>query len=202
MGHGNPAAETVGFVRKTLSQPALEDLDPADLLTLLHSRLQPHWLDTERHVEAVALQIDGSAAVRGCCAGGLRYLWYGRPGGPWDRAEVAGALFLGVPHEEPYAEADLPSVRDAWLLLTTDGVTEAGLPGSQFKDRSFQAFLIGLPPRLPPRDLVDALLEAVRLHAPDNWPTDDLTALVLTEKMSFPPLEPLGRTEQEGSESE
>jgi hypothetical protein len=190
MGHGPPAAFTVGFLGALLGKPAFENRGPAELLTLLHGRLQPHWAQTYRHVEAVAVHIDASTiALRGCRAGGISDLWLGRPGsGAWSAHTVAGHTFLGMPHDFPYAENHRPLPIDAWLLAVTDGVTEAGKPDRLF-GRCLSAFLAGLTYPLLPTDLLDLLWQALRGHVGAAWPDDDVTALILhrDEKNQFPP---------------
>ena len=188
-GHGPPAALTADFVGASLRQSVFENHGPAELLTLLHGRLQPQWTATRRHVEAVAVHVDASAgSLSGCRAGGLRDLWLGRPGGgAWLVHAVEGHMFLGMPHDFPYAENHRPLPDGPWLLAVTDGVTEAGKPSPLFGP-SLPAFLAALPSTLLPADLLDRLWRSVQRHVGAAWPDDDVTALVLhrDQKNDFP----------------
>ncbi|HEY7308558.1 MAG TPA: PP2C family protein-serine/threonine phosphatase [Gemmataceae bacterium] len=180
MGHGAPAAITVGFVGSLLGQPSFQNRNPADLLDRLHGRLQPHWALTSRHVEGVAVLLDTpSGSMRAGRAGGLRDLWLGRPGLPWAPRQVEGQTFLGIPHEFPYVEIAFSYSEDAWLVAVTDGVTETGKPGPLFGKGPLQRFLAGLSSTASPEDLLNLLWRSLQHHGGASWPDDDATALVL-----------------------
>ncbi len=198
VNHGPETAPTIGFVEeKCLRESAFENRGPADLLTLLHNRLRPHWAMTTNHVVGTAVHVDATdGSLRGCGVGDISDLWLGRPGGgAWRTHAVNGPGLLGPPHEYPFTENHRPFPDGLWVLVFTDGVDTAGR-ARPFRP-SLPTFLTALPAGLVPADLLDRLWQTLHGHVGAAWPDDDVTALVLhrDEKNDSPARIPSGPPE-------
>jgi sigma-B regulation protein RsbU (phosphoserine phosphatase) len=90
-----------------------------------------------------------------------------------------GGMALGAIEELAFAERSLLLHPAESLLLYTDGVTEAlDLRGAQFGAARLEAVLAAAP--TDPRQMIAAVVGAVRTFAGSAPPADDLTLLALT----------------------
>jgi sigma-B regulation protein RsbU (phosphoserine phosphatase) len=98
-----------------------------------------------------------------------------RADGSLERLSVSGGMPLGVSELGSYASASVSLSAGDYLLLLSDGVTEAAAPdGPLFNDERVERWLSAPP------DGLASLVAAVRAHEDGGPASDDLAALLLT----------------------
>jgi hypothetical protein len=189
MGKGPGAAVTVALLRRMLTDPGCGSQSPAGLLTLLHSRLAPHWAETGRHVEAlVLLALPEGAPIAGSRAGGAPQPWCGADGSSWVEGALPGGPWLGMPFDAPYDEGALAWPPGGRLVAFTDGVAEAGACSKElFRSGPLQTFFGGPAAGSSASAALPLLIAAARAHAQPDALHDDATAVALDRHVAPPP---------------
>ncbi len=92
---------------------------------------------------------------------------------------MSRGMVLGIMDDMTYDEATAALAADDILLLYTDGITEAmDAAGELFGKARLMAAVAQATPATA-RDLIDAILAAVRDYTGDTPPADDLTIVTV-----------------------
>ena len=102
-----------------------------------------------------------------------------RAAGGRTRLERGGPV-VGILEAASYEEDEVTLAPGDWLVLYTDGITEArDGRGDLFGEERLCALVESARADLPSQELSRRILEAVRRHAGDRDPADDMTLLTL-----------------------
>lgn len=179
-GKGPSAAAVVATVKWQLQvDDQLSSQSPAELLSILHSRLAPVWAETGHFVCAMAVLVDGGGCSIEAANAGQPLPVTERNGSvsPW---VLPSGFPLGVPVENArYESAHAALQPGETVLFVSDGATDVRSPGSRpigaagLIDhwKASTSWSASLPHR------IDALLDALEQIAHDDWPQDDTTVL-------------------------
>jgi sigma-B regulation protein RsbU (phosphoserine phosphatase) len=91
-----------------------------------------------------------------------------------------GGIVLGIMESADYEEDDVALESGDWVVLYTDGITEAiDRAGEQFGEERLCALLKSLPRELTARDVVDRILAELEGFLDGEEARDDMTLMVL-----------------------
>jgi sigma-B regulation protein RsbU (phosphoserine phosphatase) len=145
-GKGIPAATVTAFIRHTIRALGAQVVEPAQILRQLDRALNEH--DTDRFCTAVVLRLEDTDAgwVVSGSLGGHPHPLLGRTDGSVTELGERGSL-IGVLDDPEFSLFTLTLAPDEFIVLFTDGVTEARQGRDQYGD--------------------ERLRELVRTHAAD-----------------------------------
>ncbi len=191
-GKGIPAAGTTGMVRFMLEGLAVGEQDPAALLDQL-SHLVAHRLGDAAFVTAFLGIIDLSTNELTWTNAGHTPPMIIRPDGASHTLEEPDPP-LGFLVDEPYHAHREPFDVGSLLVVTTDGITEAGPAEDMFGEERFDAAVRDLA-TLPVHDIATGIYRRARQFA--NAPLNDDVALAVVRRVAEPaPRSPLTVTPQ------
>jgi sigma-B regulation protein RsbU (phosphoserine phosphatase) len=175
-GKGIPAALLMALLQGSLRTLITAGLRGADLVTKLNTHLHVH-IPRNRLVTLFYAEYEPAT-------GRLEYVNAGH-NAPYllhrDGVErlSPGGMALGVVDQTAY-EGSLATIEPGErLFLFTDGVTEAfDAQEQEYGEERLEAFLLGHP-RLPHRDLIEAVREDVLAFCGPVRPRDDMTLMVV-----------------------
>ncbi len=175
-GKGPAAALLAAAIQGILSATAEADPDPALSLARLNRTLLKRSID-RRFATLAYGAIDDAGRLRLASAGhNPAYLIHAAGG-----FEILdkGGLMVGAFPGLTYEQDDLVLTPGDMVLLYSDGVTEAeDEQAGQFEQERLEACLAGAG-KLTPQELVDHVLETVRVFAGERAQADDITILVV-----------------------
>lgn len=179
-GKGLPAALVMAQLQASVRAFAADGLDPATLTSRLNDALCRNAA-VERFATFCYAVIDADGRGLTCCNAGHNAPIVARADGTIDRLDPTG-MVLGVTPEARFTSRRLRLAPGDRLVLFTDGVTEAGVCGSDAHDVEFgEAGLIDTIAGHRDRDasgLVEAIAGAVTRFSGGPC-ADDMTVLVL-----------------------
>ena len=149
--------------------------DPADILTRLNRHLHT-YAEPSRFVTLFLVRYSGDGKLVYCNAGHNPAVLVREGRVEW---LASGGLMLGPFPDLVYQSAVVDVHPGDVVCLYTDGLTEAESPtGEQFGEEQLARTMRGLSGQAP-KDVVAALLDAVRTWRAGGEPGDDLTLVVL-----------------------
>lgn len=165
-------------IRDGLSLPDFANNQPSDLLRRLHLTVEPIWNTTFVFATALAVLIEPVTGQMSAANAGQPQPISGRPGVEWQNWPLAGGVPLGLPlpgSPDPQAVAVLST--GEFVLLFTDGVSDAGAPSSlpAFHQIAFDPALGAVTASATPAQLVSAVVTSLQQHVGITWPDDDTT---------------------------
>ena len=178
-GKGIPAAGTTGMVRFMLEGLAVHEHDPAKLIDQL-SHMIAGRLGDAAFVTAFLGIVDLEADE-------LRWTNAGHPPPVVVRADGSSHTLeapdppLGFLSDAPYHSHREPFGAGSLLVVTTDGITEAGPPEDQFGEERFGQTVRRLT-ALPVHDIANGVYDAARRHA--DSPMHDDVALAVVRRVA------------------
>jgi len=179
MGKGMPASMLMASLQASLRIIVPESASPDEVLDRAND-IFCHNINLTKFVTIVVLQImPGSSLIRYANAGHNPPLLVSP--GSVSEAEVrplmpTGAA-IGLVEKAAFSVESVTVTRGGTLLLSTDGLVEAGAPeGKEFGDFRLRRELLGLRTAAP-ADVVQKLLQAVRNFNGDRPLHDDTTIL-------------------------
>jgi sigma-B regulation protein RsbU (phosphoserine phosphatase) len=182
-GHGMPAALIASMLKIALAAQVAHAADPAQVLTGLNRALCGKF--QQHYITAAYVYLDMEKRTLSYAGAGHPplLLWNASSAGVRDVLE--NGLFLGKFEIAAYTSIQLPVAANDWILLYTDGISEATSPSEvEFGERRFREFLAtercASADRLADR-LLDTLSEwSARGPHPDF--DDDLTLVAIRIK--------------------
>jgi sigma-B regulation protein RsbU (phosphoserine phosphatase) len=141
-GHGMPAALISSMIKIALSTQVTNAADPAKVLFGLNQALCGKF---DRHfVTASYLLVDLEKRTLTYAGAGHPPMWLWGPTTEGVLEVVENGLFLGTFPWATYSSVQLPLSENTWILLYTDGVSEAANPAEEeFGTTRFREFLLG-----------------------------------------------------------
>ena len=141
-GHGMPAALISSMLKIALSTQVANASDPAKVLFGLNQALCGKF---DRHfVTASYLLVDLEKRILTYAGAGHPPMWLWGPATEGVLEVAENGLFLGTFPWATYSSIQLPLSEDTWILLYTDGVSEAANPAEEeFGATRFREFLLG-----------------------------------------------------------
>ncbi len=143
-GHGMAAALISSMLKIALSAQGANAADPAKVLLGLNQALCGKF--DHHFVTAAYLWVDLEKRTLTYAGAGHPPMWLWGPAIEGVRAVEENGLFLGIFPSATYSSVQLPLREDTWILLYTDGVSEAVNPeDEEFGTSRFREFLLGCP---------------------------------------------------------
>jgi sigma-B regulation protein RsbU (phosphoserine phosphatase) len=183
-GRGPEAAALTSLARHTIRASATGRTDPGEVLTTLNDVVYEDLTRRERwgdFLSAVYLTfevVDGGVDLDVANAGHPPPMVV-RASGEVVELNEPGQV-LGVTASAPTARAAARLAPGDALVLVTDGVTEAHIPGqAQFGETRMAAVLSDVAGQ-PPATIVAALVDAVRAHTEGQAGRDDVAMVCLS----------------------
>jgi len=185
-GKGIPAGLIMTAARATFRAAALEQADPAEILTRVHKNLAEEDFNN-RFVTAILARVDLQARRVTLSCAGHEPLMIRRPDGIVERIGKP-ALPLGIMADAEYSNVTAEIAEDDIFVLFTDGVTDAMNPTrTQFGPDRLAEVLERF--NNDAKELRDAILNAVT-----DWvgsgPRHDDTTLIVARVREAPPATP------------
>jgi len=113
------------------------------------------------------------------CNAGHNYPVVARRGGQQVLLECGG-LVLGVMEGVDYEEEGIQLETGDWIVLYTDGISEAvNAEGEQFGDEAVRELIASLPRDLSARQIADRILATIEAFAGSLEVRDDMTLMVV-----------------------
>ena len=175
---GVPAALFMMSCRTLLKGAAIGSHDPGEALTMVNDLVQERN-DAGMFVTLFYAVYDPSSGRLTYANGGHDSPLLIHTDGSSVRIPSTDGIALGVVPGLEYNQNSVTLSPNDTLVLYTDGVTEAmNSQGEQFgMERLTQIFKNGPP--MDPKDVAQAVLDAVKEFAGDNSQSDDITCLIL-----------------------
>ena len=175
---GVPAALFMMSCRTLLKGAAIGSHDPGEALTMVNDLVQERN-DAGMFVTLFYAVYDPSSGRLTYANGGHDSPLVIHTDGSSVRIPSTDGIALGVVPGLEYNQNSVTLSPNDTLVLYTDGVTEAmNSQGEQFgMERLTQIFKNGPP--MDPKDVAQAVLDAVKEFAGDNSQSDDITCLIL-----------------------
>ena len=176
-GKGPEAAIQTLRAKHILRSHAFAGYGPADCLRLLNQQIGRD--DNARHLSLFCAEADLSTrTLRFACAGHEPPIyWHSDLEAP--RFLTAEGILIGAIDETVYEERSVPIPPDSWLVLYTDGVTEARNQTNEFfgMDRILQS-IQEMKAQITPQRFVNNLYTRVRKFTRENI-TDDFSVMAI-----------------------
>jgi sigma-B regulation protein RsbU (phosphoserine phosphatase) len=176
-GKGMPAALLMANVHATLRGQILHGLSPGDCLRRSNECLVPS-MDPGRFVTLFYAALDGGTGEVCYANAGHNYPFLFKAGTEIARLEVGGVA-LGCLKSTSYTEARLTLAPGDIVLLYSDGITEAVDKDENLFGEERLAQVVAENREMGAADLIERIVEAVRLHSGGAAQADDMTAVVV-----------------------
>jgi sigma-B regulation protein RsbU (phosphoserine phosphatase) len=176
-GKGLPASLLMANVQATLRGQTLSNTSVSSCIArsnrLLHQSTSP-----EKFVTVFYGRLDIQAhTLTYCNAGQDNPLLFSAEGEP--RRLGTGGIVLSIMEEFPYQEETVPLAPGDCLIMFSDGITEAvDQQAEQFGEARI-ASIVRAHRLQTAEAIIDAVVEAVRVHAADAPQSDDMTIVVV-----------------------
>ncbi len=178
-GKGLPAALFMAAVKSQLKSATLRGATLGEALARADAEIAAHNPE-QLFVTVFIAALDAATGELEYAAAGHDRPFVARPGAMPDRLTGAGGPPLAVVERFAYASATRTLVPGEWVLLFTDGVTEAtNARGEFFGAERLRTALASAAPRADPGALVERVREAVNAFAGAAELPDDLTLVAL-----------------------
>jgi len=176
-GKGVPAALLSSMLQASLRTQATSIASVAEILRNINSLV---YRGTAVHQFATFFlaRLDRHGHMMFCNAG-HNYPVVARRGGQQVLLECGG-LVLGVMEGVDYEEEGIQLETGDWIVLYTDGISEAvNAEGEQFGDEAVRELIASLPRDLSARQIADRILATIEAFAGSLEVRDDMTLMVV-----------------------
>ncbi len=179
MGKGLPAAIVATMFRSNFRAAVSEGIDnPSRLLTHINALMFEDLRKLGLFITAACITVNEEGRLDFAGAGHPAALLRGTSGETTEL--ISEGMPLGILHDNEIPGASFPFGVGDFVIMQTDGITEASGPGTEmFGMEGLGATLANLPPCQPSGVIMEKVLRAVETLSAGAPPSDDRTLLVM-----------------------